>query len=320
MEPRPFRTILVAVADPSSREQPIVDRAVQVAKAAGARLVLFHAAFDSSLSGRPFFDSARLAKSRGSLVQERLRALEKRASALSTTNTSVEAIVCWEEPAHEAVARAALREKADLVVAGRHERRADSPPFRLTDWELMRMCPRPLLVVHPTSGRSAEGLVLAALDPTHAHDKPASLDVSIVRHAAAIADTLGADCHAMHSMPSRSYPFGASAATRKRYDGRMRSRIEKITRTADAEPSDIHILRGDVAESLPKFAKGYRVQIIVMGIISRRWMKRFVIGDTAERVVRSASCDLLLIKPESFRLRLGRTRKESVVLPSVRAD
>lgn len=318
VEQQTFRTILVAVADPSSREQPVVDRAVQMAKATGARLVLFHAAFDSSLSGRPFFDSARLARSRGALVAKRLQALERRASALAAVDLSVDAIACWEEPAHEAVVRAALREKADLVVAGRHEPRADSsPPYRLTDWELMRMCPRPLLVVHP-SGVSAEGSVLAALDPTHAHDKPASLDVSIVRHAVAIADALGVDCHAMHSMSSRSYPFGASAETRKRFDARMRSRIEKITRTARAEPSGIRILRGDVAESLPKYAKRHRVQIVVMGIISRRWMKRFVIGDTAERVVRSAPCDLLLIKPERFRLRLGRTRKESIVLPAPR--
>ena len=46
--------------------------------------------------------------------------------------------------------------------------------------------------------------------------------------------------------------------------------------------------------------------------------QRPTIGDTAETVVRGVPCDLLLIKPESFRLRLGRTRKEAVLLPTAR--
>lgn len=316
MEHIRFGAILVAVADPACRVQPSLDRGVQLAKATGARLVLFHAAFDSALSGRPFFDSMRLARSRGSFMAERLRLLEKRASALRVAGIEVDVSVSWEEPAHEAVIRSALREKVDLVVAGRHEHRAGSPfRYRLTDWELMRLCPRPLLVVHPMASMSAGGAVLAALDPTHAHDKPASLDARIVRHASAIANALGVDCHAMHSMPPGSYPVGASIAARKRFDQRMHAKIKKITAGAGTDLAAVHIRHGGVARSLPSFAARLPAQIVAMGIISRRWMDRFVIGDTAESVIREVPCDLLLIKPENFTLRLGRIRKEAVVLP-----
>lgn len=316
MEHIRFRTILVAVADPAARKQPAVDRGVQLAKATGARLVLFHAAFDSALSGRPFFDSARLARSRGSFVTERLRLIEKRASALRVAGVKVEVSVSWEEPAHEAVVRSALREKADLVVAGRHERHEDDAfPYRLTDWELMRLCPRPLLVVHPKRRKPAGGAVLAALDPTHAHDKPASLDARIVQHAAAIANALGLDCHAVHSMSPRSYPLGVSVAARKRFDQRMQSKIDKIMVPTGARVAAVHIVHGDAARSLPAFAGKLPAQIVAMGIVSRRWIDRFVVGDTAESMIRRVPCDLLLIKPKDFTLRLGRIRKEAVVLP-----
>ncbi|HEY6642476.1 universal stress protein [Povalibacter sp.] len=315
-----LRTILVAVADAASSREPAMDRGAQLAKATGARLVLFHAAFDSALSGRPFFDSKRLAKSRGWFVADRMRLLERHANSLRAGGLSVDVRVVWEEPVHEAVVRAAIRENADLVVAGRHERRENRPPqFRLTDWELMRLCPRPLLVTHAMSGTQASGVVLAALDPTHANDKPASLDISIVHSAAEIAVTLGVELHVVHAIPPSAYPLAVTAAERKRFDKRTHSRMEQLIRKADADVKSVHFVHGSVAKGLPEFASTLPAQILAMGIISRRWMERFVIGDTAETIIRDAPCDLLLIKPDGFQLRLGRTRKETVVLPKAAA-
>jgi universal stress protein E len=78
------------------------------------------------------------------------------------------------------------------------------------------------------------------------------------------------------------------------------------------------VLNGSVTDSLPALARELPAQIIAMGIISRRWLKRFVIGDTAESIIREAPCDLLLIKPDNFRIRLGRSRKQAIVLPKAR--
>lgn len=314
-----LKTILVAVADTSERQQPAVERGAQLAKALGAHMVLFHAAFDSALSGRPFFDSKRLASSRGAYVADRMRSLERYANELRSGGLRVDVCVVWEEPVHEAVIRAALREKADLVIAGRHERRANRPPqFRLTDWELMRLCPRPFLLTHSASQARTACAVLAALDPSHANDKPADLDAAIISYAVVIADALRVECHAVHAVPPSAYPLGVPEGYRKRLDQRMHSRVRKIIRKAEVGVKAVHVVHGKVEQSLSNVARKLPAQVLAMGIISRRWMKRFVIGDTAETVVRSVPCDLLLIKPESFRLRLGRTRKEAVVLPTKR--
>lgn len=312
----PFETILVAVADPADAKQPAVERGAQIAQAAGARLVLFHAAFEPALSGRPFFDSNRLAKSRGEYVSMRTQSLERHARRLRNGGLSVDVCAVWEEPAHEAVIRAALREKADLVVAGRHERRANRvPQFRLTDWELMRLCPRPLLLVHPTSQARASGAVLAALDPTHANDKPANLDTSIVRYATSIAEALGVECHAVHALPLSVYKPSAAAVDRRRLERRMYSRMKRLFVGADTTVQAVHVVHDTVVQALPALARKLPAQVLAMGIISRRWMKRIFIGDTAESVIRDTPCDLLLVKPHSFRLRLGRAHKEAVVFP-----
>lgn len=315
-----IRTLLVAVADPSGVRQVAVDRAAQIATRLAARVVLFHAAFESALSGRPFFDSKRLAKSRGWLVADRTRQLERHAARLRGSGLDVDVCAVWEDPVHEAVVRAALREKADLVVAGRHERRADrSPQLRLTDWELMRLCPRPLLLTRSVSTGSESGSVLAALDPTHAYDKPADLDISIAGFAAALAEALQVELHAVHCVSNAVYPLGeVTSAQRQRMHRRLHSQLQRVMKKSGVTARSLHVLDGSVTDAVPALARELPAQIIAMGIISRRWLERFVIGDSAESVIRDAPCDLLLIKPDNFRLRLGRSRKQAIVLPKSR--
>ena len=309
------RAILVAVADPIARAQPAFERAADIAASFNSRIVLFHAAFDSALSGRPFFDSKRLAKSRGWYIDDRTRALEARAAKLKRLGLRADVCVTWEEPTHEAIVRAALREGADLVIVGRHERRKDSPQLRLTDWELMRMCPRPLLVTRSSAAIGTSGIVLAALDPVHSNDKPATLDIAIASHATAFAQALRLDCHAAHFIRSSSYPLSESVAGRRRVQEQISTRMKRVMKRAGAAAAPVHVLQGDVAADLPALTRKLGARMLVMGIISRRGLKRLVIGDTAESIISAASCDILLIKPEGFRLRLGKSRKESFILP-----
>lgn len=313
-----IRTMIAAVAAPAHVAQPVIERAAQLALALEARVILFHAAFDPALSGRPFFDSRRLAKSRGWLLDDRMGQLERHAAGLRRRGLSVSVTCVWEEPVYEAIIRATLREQADLVVAGRHERGGDRAwQWRLTDWELMRRCPRPLLLVRSRARAKRSGAVLAALDPTHAHDKPASLDRSIAQYAAAFAGAMQNDLHVVHCAGSPGYPPAEpTASSRERMRARIRSRLQKVLKEADVAVRRAHILHGAVADNVLALVEKLDAAMLVMGVMSRRGLKRLAIGDTAESIVRAAPCDLLLIKPAGFRLRLGRARKETVVLPA----
>lgn len=314
----PIRTILVAVADPARTGQPAVDRAAQLAGALGARVILFHAAFDPALSGRPFFDSKRLARSRGWFVAKQTQRLERLAAPLTRRGLDVDAIVHWEEPAHESILRAVVREQADLVIAACHDPSRDRPPqLRWTDWELMRLCSRPLLLMTRASGVRRRGPVLAALDPTHAHDKPASLDIAIARYACALAAALETDCQALHCLQAASRQNGGTSAGRPRSSRQqMQSKLRRVLEASGSRSARVHLQTGSVAERVVALADDLDAQVLAMGIVSRRGLKRLLIGDSAEAVIRRVACDLLLVKPKGFKLRLGRSRKEPISLPA----
>lgn len=307
--------VVAAVADPEETLQPVIERAAEIAHAAGADLVLFHAVFEAALSARPLLDSTRLARARGALVSLRTRQLEERAAALDQRGLRVQTHVVWEEPAYESIIRAAIREDASLVVAGPHARGRKSAPFsfRQTDWQLLRFCPRPLLMVRTVE--VSPGPVLAALDPLHLNDKPASLDATILATASSVAQQLDAELHAAHSVADALYPLGSTKRSQAAMREKIGKRLQRAVKKYGVPASRVHLLQGLPERTLPDLAQALGARMIVMGAISRRGLKRFAIGDTAERIIDSVPCDVLIVKPDKFKLVLGRTKRERVILP-----
>lgn len=307
-----IRTILVGVATPDERSQPAVERAATLAEAFRAQVILFHSAFESYLSGRPFFDSQRLAKSRAELVESRQHKLENVCKKLEQRGITARAAVVWEEPAYAALIRAGIRDDADLIVIGAHRPRANrTPVLKQNDWELMRYSSRPLLIVRKP--RSEIGPVVAALDPNHANDKPAVLDVEIARSAATLAAGLNTELHAAHCVADSAFPLGPiSNKDRNAKKKEMQAQMRVLLDDARVDARKIHVAEGLVETALPELLATLEAHTLVLGALSRRWLEGFVVGNTAERLVHETNCDLLIIKPPDFKVRLPRVRKQSV--------
>jgi nucleotide-binding universal stress UspA family protein len=62
-----------------------------------------------------------------------------------------------------------------------------------------------------------------------------------------------------------------------------------------------------VAVKNPQAKASPHASIVVMGAISRSGLKGFFIGNTAERVLDSLNCDVLVVKPTNFKQRVARS-------------
>src|SRR6185312_11515801 len=106
----------------------------------------------------------------------------------------------WDNHPDEAIVREVLRRKpALLVIEAFHQNPADGLLFEQTTRKLIETCPCPLLLVRTAQPYPARPRILAAVDPMHAHAKPAALDGAIVTAASAISDALGAELHLFHA-------------------------------------------------------------------------------------------------------------------------
>ncbi len=183
----------------------------------------------------------------------------------------------WDYPAHEAIVRHARKQKCALIVAECHQGRRLAPwLLHLTDWELLRTSPVPVLLIR-SSATWADLNVLAAIDPAHRFAKPAKLDERILDTAAQFATALRGTLHAVHSYvptPIGTIPMtGASAlAVQQIAQGehaRAKAAFEQAVADYSLPPRRRHLVQGAPLDAIPRVVQDLQCGLVVMGAVSR---------------------------------------------------
>jgi universal stress protein E len=322
-----IRRILVPVKDLQAAHLPSVLKSAQLARACGAELELFHCLasplYDDIYSVRD--QQVRLEDLEREQREQALQQLEGIAFRLRRHGIRVRVAAEWDFPAFEAIVRRAMRWRADLVVVGPHPGRHTAPwLLQLTDWELLRVCPVPVLLVkneHPYRHPA----LLAAIDPSHAAAKPLRLDREILRIGREFTTALHGRLHAVHAyarLPVEGIsPGGLTPLGWERLEhetGKAASaRFERALRSTRIARTRRYLIPSDPADAILEAARRSRAAIVIMGVVSRTGLKRLLIGNTAERVLDALHCDLLIVKPPKFRNPVSRTLRGARIASSL---
>jgi universal stress protein E len=313
-----FRRILVAVKDLSARSNPAVLKAAQLARACGAEIELFH-----GLTTPVYADLYAMTGTKGlagveaNIRQNAIRRLDRMADRLRQHSLKVSVAAEWDYPGFEAIIRRALRVKADLIVVTRHAGRHTTPwLLRLTDWELVRLSPVPVLLVknpHPYRHPA----VLVAVDPTHAFAKPLRLDNDLLGYGQYLSERTRGTLHAVHAYAR----VPLAAIQREGMSPEVLQDIEReALRSAQVSFKDIladvsisparrYLIGQHPVDAIASAARKSRSAIVVMGAISRSGFKNLLIGNTAERILDELKCDILVVKPSTFPNRVRRSMR-----------
>jgi universal stress protein E len=153
-------------------------------------------------------------------------------------------------------------------------------------------------------------VIIAAVDPTHSHDKPAALDQIIVDNARYIADRCGGEVHLLHTY-QRLTGIGHEATRTfkpieipvdeldQKIRAEHRARLDELAAKNGFEKEYVHQLPGRTRELLPTFARSRKADIVVMGALARWGWRRAILGSTAERVLDHLPCDVLIVRPSA---------------------
>jgi universal stress protein E len=305
-----LRRLLVPINDLRARPHAAARKAAQIAVQSGATIELFHA-YDDLVDVYALPDALE-PRSFEVVEHEKVRRrLEAIADRLRATGAQVTTAVETDHPAHEAVIRRAARIGADLIVVDTHSKHRTPSVLRVTDWELLRHSPVPVLLVK--NGRSYHNpVILAAVDPRHSFSKPTGLDAAILEASAVIGEALEGPVHALHSY----VPIPATVVSSEMVTPDLAQRLQRIAKR-DAKAGLTHLLRDSgipprrrhlvpmhPLDAIPRTVRRVHAGILVMGAVSRGGLKRIFIGNTAERVLDDLKCDVLIVKPKSFDARV----------------
>jgi len=302
---------ILAVIDPSAERHPALERAAWFAESLGASLELLICEYDQHLSGGRFVSSDAMEGARRELLSGHERRLDALAAPLREQGLTVGIDARWEHPLDHGVLRKTAELQPILVAKDTHYRSAIKRAlFSNTDWNLIRSCSAPLLLVKPRQ-LAATPNILAAVDPMHAHAKPAELDHEILALAKELATALHGKLEVFHAYDPAPVIAGATGSTaspiavpvRELTEALERSHRAALEQLLDGYPvrkSAVHLHEGAAAEALLALSRNLPADIVVMGAISRSGLKKVFIGNTAERVLDRLSCDLLIVKPAGF--------------------
>jgi universal stress protein E len=299
---------ILVVLDPTSDQQPALDRAVWLARRSGASLELFVCAYDQYLAGERVFDSESLAKARAALIARHFGDLRERARRLTRDLIDVVVDVRWDHPLHEGIARKVVDSKPDMIFKDTHYHAALSRSlFSNTDWSLIRCCPAPLWLVKPRPF-SEPPCIVAAVDPMHVHDKPAALDHSIVDAADGLRSVVDGELHLIHAyeiapavaVSADSMAMPISVPLREVTDTLKKQHREAVFALAGQHGIDfaqVHLHEGPTQSVLVRLTGQLKADVVVIGAVARSGLRRLFLGSTAEQVLDRLPCDMLIIKP-----------------------
>jgi universal stress protein E len=312
---------LLVIIDPYTTAQPCVNKAARLARSSGAEIELFIC--DNSPEARANrYVASELYEA--ALADRRARhdaQLELLAGPLRQQGLKVTTDVVFDDPLHQGIVEKVRALGPDIVIKDTHYhgpvRRAF---FTHTDWHLIRECPVPLLLTKPAVWRAAVRIV-AAVDPGHADDKPATLDRELLAATEQLSTYLRGDVRAVHvfdAIPlfAMSVPAAAEASGLAWADGqyvetlrRMHQRdLDALITEYPAFAGHTDFLEGPPATVLPDYVADRDVDVMVLGAVSRGALQRLLVGSTAERMLDRLPCDILILKP-------SRLMKEMLAVP-----
>jgi len=206
-----------------------------------------------------------------------------------------------------------LRNGHDLVMKTAQESsRAELLLFSSTDMKLMRQCPCPVWMISPRLGETT-GSILAAVDPDAVESEGQALNMTIMELATSLSILEECPLHVVHAWAVpyeetlRHSPFLSLSLTdadkyvadiETRHKNGLNDLVAKFHRAAPE--MNVHLIKGETWEVIPKLAEEKNVEVIIMGTVCRAGLAGLIIGNTAEEILQRMDCSVLAIKPRGF--------------------
>lgn len=296
---------LLVIVDDKHNRQPALKRAAWFAKQSSATLEVLLVDYDSS------FDSfLSLSKEKNSekdlFLADKKKWLDTLVQPIQEQGINVNTTIRWNKIYYKEILAFADEIKPDIVFKSAYSENMLKRLFITnSSWQLIRNCSFPLWLVQHSDWDNNS--LCAALDPLNTSDKPAYLDNELISISQALSKQLHMTANYLHSYAAMPRPqlFGGerSEAYEQYYKGFVKEHTDVFESLFSNYPEITKdrqfLLEGFAEEVIPDFIKQQHVSLMIMGAVARGSLDNLLIGHTAERVLESIECDLLVVHPKN---------------------
>lgn len=302
-----YRNILVYI-DPTQEQQPALQRAIEIAeKEQNAKITLFLCCYDLTYELTSLSSAEERQAMQSIVIRDNREWLDSLAAPYREKGQEVHCNVQWHNRPFQAAIQLIIKEKFDLIIKSTHPHsRLSAILFTPTDWNLLRKCPIPLLLVKAKSW-SENGNILCAVDCKSVQDEDHhELNESILTEARDIAEMIESNIHIVNAYPSPPMnimmelpefdPIHYENGLKKFHQEALNEYANKF----QIDKENMHLKQGLPEDVISDVAKEIDVSLVILGTVGRSGLGATLLGHTAEQVIDNLDSDLLALKPKGF--------------------
>ncbi len=301
----PFENILV-YASLEDEAFLALEQAASLARENGARITLVRILEGEGWFTRRAMPGSEVAEMRELLETNHRNILERQAEPLREAGLEIRVDVRWGRPWHELVS-AVLEDGHDLVVkTAEGAARGSGLFFGSTALHLIRKCPCPVWIVGSVDATRSPR-VLAAIDPSEDEVRTA-----VAKRVVNLASSMAGERGELHT--ATAWRADGELLLRSRmpleeldaYVGSVRDEtrgaLERLLSSVGdpVAAENVHVVNGEARDVLPALVEREAFDLLVMGSLGRVGIAGLLIGETAETIIRSVRCSVLVVKPPGF--------------------
>ncbi len=298
-----YRNLLVVI-DPNMETQPALYRAVEIARLQDiATIKVFMPIYDFSYEITSILSSEEREEMRTGVVAQREEWLETLIQPYRDEGLNLDLKVIWHGRPFESILQECQSFQHDLIIKSAHQHSLlETFIFTPTDWHLIRKATVPLLLVKEHDW-PADGNILVALNFSNEPEQNA-LNLKLLREASQVAHLVKARLHLVNAVPAPAVNIALEVPgfTPEIYNEAIRQ--HHVTMMADfaarhhIPTEQTHVLDGLPEDVLPELAQQLDAELILLGSVGRTGWSAALIGNTAEQVIDSLNCDLLVLRAD----------------------
>ncbi|HEY5715214.1 MAG TPA: universal stress protein UspE [Psychromonas sp.] len=302
-----YNNILVFI-DIDQESQPALERAASIAqKEVGAKITLFLCCYDLTFEMTSLSSAGEREAMQRIVIKENEEWLNTVAAPYKAKGLDIHCQVHWHNRPFQAAIIEVLKNNHDLVVKSTHQHsKLSAILFTPTDWNLLRKCPAPVLLVKHHSWPE-NGNILCAIDCKSIQDEDHhQLNQQILKEAAAMAEIVNANIHLVNAYPSPPMnimlelpefdPINYEDGLKKFHQ----KTLNEYAQTLKLPAAQVHLAQGLPEDVISEVAEEIDAELVILGTVGRSGLSATLLGHTAEQVIDNLNCDLLALKPAGF--------------------
>ncbi len=212
--------------------------------------------------------------------------------------------VGWCGHAYQAVEQISTTEVFELVIkAASKQHSILDRVLQHQDWNLLRYCPAPVLLVKSRHAWDSKQ-ILAAVDATSTDQSHKIVNEHIFEFAEMLNTNRDYDIHMVNSYPIMSLALATLPDTPIPEDLQQyvmeqhQTACEGLAHQFNIDEEVIHVREGDPETVISQVASDLDADVVLIGVVPQDGIGSVLLGSTVEHVVDLTEADVLAIKPQ----------------------